>query len=139
MQYLLKNYLEIIFFQILSNKYCTCWKVRLENIEKEHIFLDRTKDLGINIVHIESRKSMRRGSEYDILVDVECDSRKMEQLMKMLSREVAAVNLAHYEQIGNIPRAPSLSAATSFGESLICNIDRKSIKFFIFHYNEIYN
>lgn len=68
-------------------------------------------------MHIESRKSQRRGSEYDILVDVECDSKKMEQLMKMLSREVAAINLAHYEQIGNIPRAPSLSTATSFGES----------------------
>ncbi|KAL6434581.1 hypothetical protein ACFW04_006146 [Cataglyphis niger] len=72
------------------------------------------QDLGINVVHIESRKSMRRGSEYDILVDVECDSKRMEQLMKMLSREVAAINLAHYEQIGSIPRAPSLSAATSF-------------------------
>ncbi|XP_019882988.1 tryptophan 5-hydroxylase 1 isoform X2 [Camponotus floridanus] len=72
------------------------------------------QDLGINIIHIESRKSTRRGSEYDILVDVECDPKKMEQLMKMLSREVAAVNLAHYEQIGNIPHAPSLSAATSF-------------------------
>lgn len=68
-------------------------------------------------MHIESRKSLRRDSEYDILVDVECDSKRMEQLMKMLSREVAAINLAHYEQIGSIPRAPSLSAATSFGES----------------------
>ncbi|KYM82227.1 Tryptophan 5-hydroxylase 1 [Atta colombica] len=74
----------------------------------------RTKDLGINVVHIESRKSLRRGSEYDILVDVECDPKKMEQLMKMLNREVAAINLAHYEQIGNISRAPSLSTATSF-------------------------
>lgn len=72
------------------------------------------QDLGINVVHIESRKSLRHGSEYDILVDIECDSKRMEQLMKMLSREVAAINLAHYEQIGNIPRAPSLSAATSF-------------------------
>lgn len=97
---------------------------------------------------------MRRGSEYDILVDVECDSKKMEQLMKMLSREVAAVNLAHYEQMGNIPRVPSLSAATSFGEFSISkdyiiltylsiyNINRISIKkfrisikFFIFYYN----
>ncbi|KYQ59154.1 Tryptophan 5-hydroxylase 1 [Trachymyrmex zeteki] len=71
-------------------------------------------DLGINVVHIESRKSLRRGSEYDILVDVECDPKRMEQLMKMLNREVAAINLAHYEQIGNISRAPSLSTATSF-------------------------
>lgn len=76
---------------------------------------------------------MRRGSEYDILVDVECDSKRMEQLMKMLSREVAAINLAHYEQIGSIPRAPSLSAATSFGESPLVRIKKyqQNFSFFI--------
>lgn len=68
----------------------------------------------MNVVHIESRKSMRRGSEYEILVDVECDSRRMEQLTRMLSREVAAINLAQYEEIGSVPHPP-LSAAPSFG------------------------
>ncbi|XP_015595686.1 tryptophan 5-hydroxylase 1 isoform X2 [Cephus cinctus] len=72
------------------------------------------QDLGVNVVHIESRKSLRRGSEYEILVDVECDSKRMEQLMRMLSREVAAINLAQYEQTGNVPHAPTLSAAQSF-------------------------
>ncbi|XP_003702029.1 tryptophan hydroxylase isoform X2 [Megachile rotundata] len=72
------------------------------------------QDLGVNVVHIESRKSLRRGSEYEILVDVECDSKRMEQLTRMLSREVAAINLAQYEQMGTIPHAPSLSAAASF-------------------------
>lgn len=72
------------------------------------------QDLGVNVVHIESRKSLRRGSEYEILVDVECDSKRMEQLMRMLSREVAAINLAQYEEIGTIPHAPPLSAAPSF-------------------------
>lgn len=93
-------------------------------IEKKYSY--HAKDLGINVVHIESRKSLRRGSEYDILVDVECDSKRMEQLMKMLSREVAAINFAHYEQIGSIPHAPSLSAAASFGESLRVEISIKS-------------
>ncbi|XP_023289684.1 tryptophan 5-hydroxylase 1 isoform X2 [Orussus abietinus] len=72
------------------------------------------QDLGVNVIHIESRKSARRGSEYEILVDVECDSRRMEQLVRMLSREVAAINLAQYEQSGNVPRPPPLSAAPSF-------------------------
>lgn len=76
-----------------------------------------TKDLGVNVIHIESRKSVRRGSEYEILVDVECDSKRMEQLTRMLSREVAAINLAQYEQMGSIPHAPSLFAAPSFGKS----------------------
>lgn len=71
----------------------------------------------MNVIHIESRKSVRRGSEYEILVDVECDSKRMEQLTRMLSREVAAINLAQYEQMGSIPHAPSLSAAPSFGKS----------------------
>ncbi|XP_063986207.1 tryptophan 5-hydroxylase 1 [Diachasmimorpha longicaudata] len=71
-------------------------------------------DLGVNVVHIESRKSVRRGSEYEILVDVECESKRMEQLMRMLNREVAAINLSQYEQTGTVPRPPSLSAAPSF-------------------------
>ncbi|XP_043502580.1 tryptophan 5-hydroxylase 1 [Polistes fuscatus] len=78
------------------------------------------QDLGVNVVHIESRKSLRRGSEYEILVDVECDSKRMEQLMKMLNREVAAINLAQYEKTGNIPeQTPCLSTATSFDYSEI--------------------
>lgn len=70
----------------------------------------------MNVVHIESRKSARRSSEYEILVDVECDSKRMEQLMSMLSREVAAINLAQYEQNGTMPNPPMLSAAQSFGD-----------------------
>ncbi|XP_043286275.1 tryptophan 5-hydroxylase 1 [Venturia canescens] len=72
------------------------------------------QDLGVNVVHIESRKSVRRGSEYEILVDVECDSKKMEQLVRLLSREVAAINLAEYEEIGDVSHPPMLSAAPSF-------------------------
>jgi len=102
---------------------------------EEVSFLRRVKDLVINVVHIESRKSQRRGSEYDILVDIECDPKKMEQLMKMLSREVAAINLTH-EQIGSISRAPSLSTATSFGESFrVTNIDR--INFYSLYKTEL--
>ncbi|CAG5081453.1 Similar to tph: Tryptophan 5-hydroxylase (Xenopus laevis) [Cotesia congregata] len=77
------------------------------------------QDLGVNVVHIESRKSVRRGSEYEILVDVECESKKMEQLTHMLSREVAAINLAQYEQTGSVPHAPMLSAAPSFDFSQV--------------------
>ncbi|XP_074100812.1 tryptophan hydroxylase [Cotesia typhae] len=77
------------------------------------------QDLGVNVVHIESRKSMRRGSEYEILVDVECESKKMEKLTNMLSREVAAINLAQYEQTGSVPHPPMLSAAPSFDFSQV--------------------
>ena len=74
-------------------------------------------------MHIESRKSVRRGSEYEILVDVECDSKKMQQLTRMLNREVAAINLSQYDEVDTVPHPPMLSAAPSFGE-LFCKKDK---------------
>lgn len=67
-------------------------------------------------MHIESRKSIRSESEYEILVDVECEQKIMEQLMKMLSREVAAINLSQYEESKSFTHPPLLSAAPSFGK-----------------------
>ncbi|XP_014240598.1 tryptophan 5-hydroxylase 1 [Cimex lectularius] len=72
------------------------------------------QDMGINVVHIESRPSTRAESEYEILVEVECDNRKMEQVVSLLKREVAAVNLAHYEQGCDFPPPTPLSATASF-------------------------
>lgn len=69
-------------------------------------------------MHIESRPSRRRNSEFEILVDVECDNKKMEQLTGMLRREVAAINLATYESGVEVPPSP-LSAAASFGKSVL--------------------
>lgn len=68
----------------------------------------------MNVVHIESRPSQRKASEYEILVDVECDSKKMEQLVQMLKREVSAINLAQYESGSALP-PPTPSSTASFG------------------------
>lgn len=73
------------------------------------------QDLGVNVVHIESRQSARRPSEAEIMVDVECDNKRMEQLVHMLRREVSAINLTACED-SPAPH-PMLSAAPSFGES----------------------
>lgn len=78
------------------------------------------QDLGINVLHIESRPSGRRESEYEILVEVKCDNRRMEQLMPMLRREVAAINLDTFEQGGELPPPTPLSATASFGEFAAC-------------------
>ena len=75
------------------------------------------QDLGINVLHIESRPSSRKESEYEILVDVECDNRRMEQLMSLLRREVAAINLANFEDGAELPPPTPLSATASFGKS----------------------
>lgn len=71
--------------------------------------------MGVNVVHIESRPSDRHDSEYEILVEVECDNRKMEQVVSLLRREVAAINLTTYESGSDLPPPTPLSATTSFG------------------------
>lgn len=70
------------------------------------------------MLHIESRPSGRRDSEFEILVDVECDNKRMEQLMSLLRREVAAINLSHYENGEALPppTPTPLSASASFGK-----------------------
>jgi len=73
----------------------------------------------VNVLHIESRPSRRRKSEFEILVDVECDNKKMEQLTGMLKREVAAINLATYESGAEVPPPTPMSATASFGKNAI--------------------
>lgn len=72
----------------------------------------------MNVLHIESRPSNRRQSEFEILVDVQCDNKRMEQLVSLLRREVSAINLAQFEDGADLPPLPPtpLSAAASFGE-----------------------
>lgn len=75
------------------------------------------QDKGVNVIHIESRKSRRRPSEYEIMVDVDCDNRLMDEIMEMLSREVAAINLQSFEEGKRFPRSlTSLSSMSSFGK-----------------------
>lgn len=47
----------------------------------------------------------------------------MEQLIRMLSREVAAINSSQYQQTANVPHPPLLSAAPSFGEKKKTHFD----------------
>lgn len=75
------------------------------------------QDLGVNVLHIESRRSGRRESEYEILVDVECDNKRMEELIALLKREVAAINLASFENGADLPPPTPLSSTASFGET----------------------
>ncbi|XP_041986786.1 tryptophan 5-hydroxylase 1 [Aricia agestis] len=70
------------------------------------------QDLGINVLHIESRKSAMEASASDILVDVECDSRRMEQLKRMMKREVPDFEVVSSQE--EFPPPTPLSAAASF-------------------------
>lgn len=73
------------------------------------------KSLGVNVVHIESRPSRRRESEYDVLVNVECDNKTMDQLVVLLRQQVQAINLKQYDAGEELP-PPTPSSTASFGE-----------------------
>lgn len=79
-------------------------------------FLFFHKGLGVNVVHIESRPSRRKESEFEILVDVECDNKTMEQLVSLLRREVSAINLKQFEEGFDLP-PPTPSSTASFGKN----------------------
>jgi len=71
----------------------------------------------VNVIHIESRKSKRRPSEFEIMVDVDCDNKLMDEIMDTLSKEVAAINLSSFEEGQKFPRhMASLSSMSSFGK-----------------------
>lgn len=72
------------------------------------------QDLGINVLHIESRKSINEMSSADILVDVECDPQRMEELKRMLKREVQDFEVVPPQMGDDFPPPTPLSAATSF-------------------------
>lgn len=85
----------------------------------------------MNVLHIESRPSRREDSQFEILVDVECDNKRMEQLMSLLRREVAAINLSHYEKGEALPppTPTPLSASASFGRS---SLHRLRLRCFVY-------
>ncbi|CAF0817268.1 unnamed protein product [Adineta ricciae] len=49
------------------------------------------QDNGINVVHIESRRSRRANSEYEIYVDLEADRALVHESMQQLKRQVSCV------------------------------------------------
>jgi len=73
------------------------------------------QELGINVLHLELSPLESSTNQADVLVDVECDPRRLDQVVKMLNREVASVN---YTSVNahSLARAPSLSACSSFGK-----------------------
>lgn len=82
------------------------------------------QELGINVLHLELSPLETATNQADVLVDVECDPRRLDQVVKMLNREVASVN---YTSVNahSLARAPSLSACSSFGEYKLQGIRKK--------------
>lgn len=68
-------------------------------------------------MHIESRRSKRRNSQYEIMVDVQCNENNMGDLVASLQSQVSAVKLAEFD-MGVDPPPPQLIPAESFGQCL---------------------
>ncbi|XP_038121726.1 tryptophan 5-hydroxylase 1 isoform X1 [Culex quinquefasciatus] len=71
------------------------------------------QELGINVLHVELNKSGELCEEADVLVDIECDANKLEQVLRMLKREVQSVSYAAPMESDGPPQTP-LSACGSF-------------------------
>uniref|UniRef100_W8C3W8 Tryptophan 5-hydroxylase 2 n=1 Tax=Ceratitis capitata TaxID=7213 RepID=W8C3W8_CERCA len=69
------------------------------------------QELGINVLHLELSPLEKTTNQADVLVDVECDARRLDKVLQMLNREVQSVN---YTTVHPMSRAPSLSACSSF-------------------------
>ncbi|KAK5643047.1 hypothetical protein RI129_009214 [Pyrocoelia pectoralis] len=77
--------------------------------------LQSFQDLGVNLLHIESRISDGFNNESDILVDVECEPKKLEQIGILLRREVQTMVFVKYKEHENEFTPPTpLSNTTSF-------------------------
>lgn len=73
--------------------------------------------LGINVVHIELQTLENGGQTADVLVDIECDSKNLDQVIRMLKREVHSVNYTTSVAVGDtFPPPTPLSAQASFGK-----------------------
>ncbi|KAG8197899.1 hypothetical protein JTE90_020278 [Oedothorax gibbosus] len=69
-----------------------------------------------NVVHIESRKSRKRPSQYEIYVDVQCGESQIGDLVHSLEHEVECVSLEQFEKGEvDIEAPPSLQPPTSPG------------------------
>lgn len=80
--------------------------------------LQAFQDLGINVQRIESRPSKADNNQVDFLVDIECEPKRVEQLGRLLRREVQTMVIGKYgseTEDDFIPPTP-LSATTSFGK-----------------------
>ncbi|KNC23970.1 hypothetical protein FF38_07433 [Lucilia cuprina] len=78
------------------------------------------QELGINVLHLELSPLESATNQADVLVDVECDQKRLDQVLQMLNREVHSVNYTSVDK-NAIVRAPSLSACSSFGVLYICS------------------
>ncbi|XP_063700726.1 tryptophan 5-hydroxylase 1 [Culicoides brevitarsis] len=74
------------------------------------------QELGINVLHLELRPS-ENSAQGDVLVDIDCDAKNLDQVLKMLRREVKSVNYAQTQfNSEEFPPPTPVSGSFDFGE-----------------------
>ncbi|CAH1170124.1 unnamed protein product [Phaedon cochleariae] len=77
--------------------------------------LQAFQDLGVNVQHIESRPSPNGEGHADFLVDVECEPRRLDQVGRLLKREVVTMVIGKFGgEESEFPPPTPLSATASF-------------------------
>lgn len=77
------------------------------------------QEFNINVRHIESRKSRRKTSQYEIYVDIDCeDKEKMNVLLHHLRHEVDCTTYEEFERIENSPMVKEFPALKT-GHSIL--------------------
>lgn len=72
------------------------------------------QELGIALKHVESRKSKRRDSEFEIFVDIDCiDKEKMRKLVHHLRHEVDCLTKEEFERSSKSSRMAKLEHQSS--------------------------
>lgn len=58
---------------------------------KWHIFICYKQDNQVNLLHIESRKSRRRNSELEVLVDCDSDRETLKDIVQLLRKQTSII------------------------------------------------
>ncbi|CAO1320693.1 unnamed protein product [Diamesa hyperborea] len=72
------------------------------------------QELGINVLHVEFHSTVNETEMADVLVDIECDSKHLDHVVRMLKREVQSVNYATTLCEDDYPPPTPLSKCGSF-------------------------
>ena len=102
--------------KVLQVNYLSNYNIKKLLLNK--IYYVKIQAKRVNVVHIESRRSQRRNSQFEIMLDVQCDDNRMGELVASLQQEVAAVKLLDFEMGLDPPDSPA-SINESFGKLLI--------------------
>lgn len=73
------------------------------------------QELGINVLHLELRPATN-SEQGDVLIDIDCEARHLDHVLRILRREVKSVNYAQCQQnYEEYPPPTPLSQTGSFG------------------------